>query len=156
MTTLAMGALVALVASLGLTASPASANAHGITFFGPKVCTPTKPSVCSAAGALHVQTYSVGGSGRDINKVSGHFVYNGFINDFWIDNDIFDANGKRLTHCQGTYHAGYETIYTMSCNFNNFPNKQFIAPTGSHHCATLWRGGSSGPKQAARACNLIH
>lgn len=148
---LATAAALALAGSAVL-ASPASADAHGITFFGPKVCAPGKPKICEALGALHVVTTSRGGSGTDLVKMSGSFVYNYVINDFWLDNDVFDSNGHNVKHCQGPYHAGYSTQYGVSCTFSS---GVFDAPVGSHHCATLWRGSSTGPRMAARACNLI-
>lgn len=150
LTTMALGAALALVASLTLGVSPASANAFGSTFFGPKVCTP-KVHICQGLGTLNVNTT---GHGTTVTQMAGSFVYKGTISDFWLDNDIFDPQGNRIeaAHCQGPYHGGYSTVYGRTCTFN----AGFIqVPAGSHHCATLWRGSSSGPKQAARACNRI-
>lgn len=150
LSTIALGAAVALFASLTLSTSPASASAFGSTFFGPKICTP-KIHVCQGAGTLNVNTT---GHGVIVTQMAGSFVYKGTISDFWLDNDIFDPQGNRIeaAHCQGPYHGGYATVYGRTCTFRA---GSFQAPAGSHHCATLWRGSSSGPKQAARACNRI-
>lgn len=146
---LAILAAAAVVAGTFAAPAPAQANAHKQRGFGP--CYVAK-GICIPRGEMSIDTYSVGGSGRQIRSVSAGFVYIGQISNLWIDHDFFDRDGKQVRHLQGPKKWGNFSTNTQSWSWRT---GYYLAPAYGTHCATLFSQEPGYVKTWKTVCNKI-
>lgn len=145
---MAIIAASATVLVVGMSATPARADAHNTIGFGPCY---VEQQICIPRGTFTIQTSSVGGSGNQINYVDAGFTYFGQICNLWIDHNFYNASGVLVEHIQGQERYG---CFSVAGQDWTFPGG-YSAPAYGKHCATLYSQQPGYIKKWVTACNNI-